>query len=485
VTPFDVLSDDVLLDIFDFYIDSASYEGTKTAMEAWQLLVHVCRRWRSLVFRSPRRLNLQLFCTPETRARDALASWPALPLIVDGDMTISSSMDNIIAALGHSNRVCRLSLEGLEDRHLEKVLEVVQVPFPELTYVRLFSSGETPPVIPDSFLGGSAPLLQFIDFSGIPFPGLPTLLLSATNLDNLSLLNIPHSGYISPEAMVAALSALSSLRILSFDFRSRRSHPDQETRSPPPPERSILPVLWHLYFGGATEYLEDFATLIDAPQLKSLEIGLFDQINFDTHQLAEFINRTPKLGEKRHEAHVEFADRGALLLFGTIDIFVPFKEPVRRLSSVAQVCNCALSSTVDDLYIERQPIQSPLVWQNDAIEITRWSQLLLPFTAVKNLYLRKEFAPGIAAALQGLAAGITEVLPSLQNIFVEELEPSVPSSFQENIGQFVAARQLSDHPIVISDWHNVEFLYDAPDPDFESGSDDDDTASEIAEIELN
>jgi hypothetical protein len=75
-------------------------------------------------------------------------------------------------------------------------------------------------------------------------------------------------------------------------------------------------------------------------------------------------------------------------------------------------------------------------------------QLLLPFTAVMNLYLYKEFAPSIAAALQELAgAGITEVLPSLQNIFVEKLELSGP--FQENIGQFVAARQLSGRPIAI------------------------------------
>ena len=78
-------------------------------------------------------------------------------------------------------------------------------------------------------------------------------------------------------------------------------------------------------------------------------------------------------------------------------------------------------------------------------------QLLLPFTGALNLYLSKEFAPGIAAALEELAGGrITEVLPSLQDIFVEGLKSS--GLFQENIGQFVAARQLSDHPITISDW---------------------------------
>jgi hypothetical protein len=73
---------------------------------------------------------------------------------------------------------------------------------------------------------------------------------------------------------------------------------------------------------------------------------------------------------------------------------------------------------------------------------------------VKNLRLSKEFVPGIAAALQELVGDrITEVLPSLENIFVNGLEPSEP--FQENIGQFVAARQLSGHPITISDWDDA------------------------------
>ena len=42
---------------------------------------------------------------------------------------------------------------------------------------------------------------------GIPFPGLPKLLLSATHLVQLWLANIPHSGYISPDVMVAHLDS--------------------------------------------------------------------------------------------------------------------------------------------------------------------------------------------------------------------------------------------------------------------------------------
>jgi hypothetical protein len=99
---------------------------------------------------------------------------------------------------------------------------------------------------------------------------------------------------------------------------------------------------------------------------------------------------------------------------------------------------------------------------------------------VKNLYLSKEFAPDIATVLQELVGDrMTEVLPSLQNIFVEGLEPSGP--FQENIGQFVAARQLSDHHITISDWHRA-LLVEPPD-DNDSNSDDNDSEDNDSDME--
>src|SRR5713101_3622115 len=111
----------------------------------------------------------------------------------------------------------------------------VRVPFPELTDLQLSSYDETLPVVPDSFLGGSAPSLEHVSLSGIPFPGLPKVLLSAAHLVDLRHFNIPHSGYISPEAMVALLSALSSLEVLFLKFESPQSRPDWESRSLRPP----------------------------------------------------------------------------------------------------------------------------------------------------------------------------------------------------------------------------------------------------------
>ncbi len=446
----DVLPDDVLLEIFDFCMDMSQYGG-KTKVEAWQLLVHVCRRWRSLVFGSPRRLNLRLFCTPKTPARDTLDVWPALPLLINGSITLSSGVDDIIVALEQINHVCQVVLWGLAGRQLEKVLTAMQVPFPELTWLRLFSDNETPPVA-NSFLGGSAPHLRIFELDGIPFPGLPKLLLSATQLVELFLYNIPHSGYISPDAMAALLSALSSLKTLFLQFRSPQSRPDWGSRRPPPLKRSVIPALKYLTFKGVIEYSEDLVTFIDAPQLDDLFITYFNQIDFDGPRLAQFISRTPML-HGYCDAHVQFDDGIAGIRLPSplkgFAIEISCREPGWQLSSVAQVCNSCLPplSMIEDLYINHR--YSQLVWKNDAIDNTLWLELLLPFPAVKNLYLSKDFAPGITAPLQEIV-GI-EVLPSLQNIFVEGLEPSGP--FQENIGQFVAARELSGHPITISVWN--------------------------------
>jgi len=465
--------------MFDFYVyvEKYSFYGLKTDVEAWQTLVHVCRRWRSLVFESPHRLNLQLYCTPKTHSSDILEVWPALPLFIKGYMSLSSDADDTIVALGHSNRVCHIDLWGYYRyiyRELQKVLAAMQVPFPELTVLRLSSEGlGTPPVIPDTFLGGSAPRLRVFRLEGIAFPGLPKLLLSATHLVELHLSCIPHSGYISPEAMIALLSMLSSLERLSL--RSLEIRPQSrsalESRRLPPLKRSVIPSLTYFFYIGVNEYLEELVTSIDAPQLDSLRIIFnFNQIDFDTPRLAQFINHTPKF-RACNEVHVRFKDsvfdvrltnRTHESGFVTCRIEMWCREQDWQLSSIAQVCNSSLlpHSVVEDLYIERQRY-SRLPWENDAIENTLWLELLLPFTAVKNLCLAEEFAPGIAAALQELMGGrITEILPSLQNIFVRRLEPWGP--FHEQVGQFIAARRLSGHPVAISVWKDEEEIVPPP-----------------------
>ena len=61
-----MLSNDVLLEIYDEDIDGVFEPFIDPRMEGWITLAHVCRRWRSVVFQSPRRLNLRPFVHPNT-----------------------------------------------------------------------------------------------------------------------------------------------------------------------------------------------------------------------------------------------------------------------------------------------------------------------------------------------------------------------------------------------------------------------------------
>jgi hypothetical protein len=459
------LPDDVLLAIFDFYLvryqnqnqnfPDILHQDTKRKIESWQSLVHVCRRWRGLVFASPRRLNLQLYCTTGIPARETLDVWPALPLLIKGGI-LETTVDNVIAYLKHSDRICQIILDFFTPQ-TEKLWTAMQVPFPELELLYLSSRTLSYKlVLPNSFLGRSAPRLRYIYLIATPFPGLPNLLLSATHLVCLWLINIPHSGYISPEAMATCLSMLTSLEILQLQFESPQSCPDHESRHPPPLTRSVLPALTTFWFKGVNEYLEELVARIDTPELHQLSITFFNDIDFNVPELIQFITLT---FEAPKDVHVVFGSRIACVQLQpqasnviVFELKILCREPDWQLSSLAQICTMSLPhlSTTENLFIY-ESTDSQLDW-NDGIEIVEWLELLLPFTAVKNLYLSKQSAPRIAPALQEITGGgTTELLSTLQNLYLEGFQPS--ESVQEGIAQFISARQLTNHPVVNSVWN--------------------------------
>ena len=454
-----MLADDVLLELFYFYVDQTWGGDGKKEIEGWQRLVHVCRRWRSVVFGSPRRLNLRLFCTANTLARSMVDIWPALPLVIRG----YDSINNLVALLERSDLVRRISqfdLWNVSSRKLEDILEAMQVPFPELTHLLLHRDDETEPVLPlsDSFLGGSAPRLRSLNFYRIPYPGLSKLLLFSTHLSNLSLGGIPDSGYIPPEAMAVCLSTLTSLKQLNLEFEFPRFLPDQESQRPPPSIRTSLPVLDHFMFYGGGEYLEALVARMNAPQLRRLDITLFNDIVFVTPQLTRFISRTPMF-EAFDEARVTLRGWIASIelssayakLNARLYVSIYCRELDWQLSFLEHVCTSPSPplSTLQDLYMMSDD-PWPQDWKEN-IDYAQWLELLHSLSAAKNLYLSKKLAPCVVPALHDLVGSrTTEVFPNLQNIFVEKLQES--GLVQEGIGKFVAARQVTSHPITVSRW---------------------------------
>jgi len=457
----DTLPDDALLEIFTHYLleDWVSYiDDTET----WHTLVHVCRRWRNIVFESPRRLNLRIRCTARTPVTAMSNVWPTLPIVITDDYSNvhsgSSFMeggDNIVAALELKDRVHGISLWNYPPRHLKRFAEAMLGSFPALTCLEITSTDEMVPVtvFSEAFLGGSAPRLRSCYLEGIPFPGIQKLLLSTSHLVDLALTDIPHSGYISPEAMVTCLSAMPTLKWFSLGFVSRKSVPDRSSQRPPPPTPAVLPTLTMFDFGGASEYIKDLLYRIEAPLLYVVTIHIYYPRIHDAPQPHNFLART-KIFESCSAAVVEFTDHDTCFRYGyQFSLGISNVMLWNRPSSLVHISSLSfpLICTLESLDIRVDGITGPPYQDNPVAENTEWLEFLSPFTALKYLRLDKNSARRIAPALrhsQLAAEGATQVLPALQSIFIEGLSGPI----QEAIGDFVTARSLSGLPVAVYSW---------------------------------
>ena len=400
--------------------------------------------------------------------RKTLDVWPPLPIEIDSYRADDDAIANIIAALEHRNRIRKIAIPFPTSSQLEELAPIIQEPFPALTSLELWTD-KTAPALPDMFLGGSAPRLQSLNLSGIPFPGLPRLLLSATDLSKLYLWWIPHSGYISPEAMVTGLSGLTRLTRLSIGFKSPASRPDR--RGPPPLTRVILPALEYFTFRGVSGYLEDLIARIDTPRLRSLGISFFHQLIHDIQQLPYFICHAGLLRSYNHAMLNFFNDRVDITLSpqtrsptDSLNSYLRLGIGCRvvdwQLSSMAQICNqlSFLLSIVEQLDIQ-VPFYLGSISQVD-MEDTQWLELFRLFTAVRTLRIDYRLQSLIVPALQELSGErATEVFPALNKLYVFPPEDRTyllvykPSgSDQQAIESFVAARQHSDHPVAVHHW---------------------------------
>ena len=81
----------------------------------------------------------------------------------------------------------------------------------------------------------------------------------------------------------------------------------------------------------------------------------------------------------------------------------------------------------------------------------QWLELFGVLSAMGNLYLSEALGMCVAPALQELVGErAREVLPALQNLYIENLQPS--GLINEAIGEFIAARELCSHPVTVQSW---------------------------------
>jgi hypothetical protein len=472
-TTIGILSDNVLLEIFDQCRKSDDeYCRSPYNVWKWHLLVHVCQWWRQIIFSSPRRLDLHLHCTYGTPFREMLGIWPtAIPIIILFPNDIRPrDEENLIATLEHPDRVSRIEL-SINESQLEENAVFMQEPLPVLTHLSISPYFGYTSDLPDGFLGGSAPSLQQLDLSDVQYLALPTLLLSATNLVNLRLRDIPPTPYNSPMAMVSHVAALPKLEILDIDFTGLTSLRDIILS--PLLTRSILPALCVMSLSGECKYLEDFVSRIDAPQLNSIlvyyESGHINS-DFDSPELSKFINRSEslKIFLSRHWSRhckimVDQDQDIVIFCVGNTTIKQWNHKPgisvclgegiegqVSHMANIlghispipSDIVHCTIDHVV--LYMHKSASLPEQEYQ-DGLD---WLQLLRHLTSLQTLFVSAKIAGPISQALAYADTGmITEVLPSVKLLCLEESESESEDQHMRSVHNFLAVHQESGHPV--------------------------------------
>ena len=429
-------------------------------MKAWQTLVHVCQRWRQIIYASPRYFNLQLYCTDDTPFMKNVGCWPEFPLVVryyipkDED----KDEDDLIAALKHPDRIHRVELE-ITSPYWGEVFKLMEVPFPALTHLKLEGFDEVQhiddaPELPDGFLGGSAPCLQHLDIKCMVIPDLPTLLLSARDLVSLQLGYTPMDhcyGYISPETMVEGLAVLTRLKTLRLDYPPPIPL-DEPRRHPNPPMLAVLPALTEFEFRSIYEYLEDLLAQIDTPHVHDVRIIYFGE-EVQTSQLSQFIDRTANIKRaqfRRAKLNFQYGSPRIILDLPQgeccqtcLTLSPPAEDPNSPVQSMVHLLSqlIAMLSNVNHLSVGGHDVSYSEV-QNHA----DWLPLLHLFPAMEVMEVHGELARSVTSALEDAAEEmVTMLLPALQVLWLTGDKNKTAGSTE----RFLSLRQLCGRPVTI------------------------------------
>ena len=471
-----VLPDDALLLIFFFHrrLTIPNFPPLWVYWE-WHELAHVCRRWRRVIFASPRHLKLRLLITGKGR-RTTFECWPPCPISIwpNTEKEMSLVDDNeVAAALKHSNRIHEIKLE-FSTSMLAKSTAWFENSFPALEFLNLRSFSHEPTVIPNAFLMGGSDgpprRLRKIALSNV---SLPHGLLRA-NRDLVTLfLNINHvggAGSLSAEALALALAETHLLETLSvYPHTIVASYPDQRSaqRSSLTNTRVNLCALATLEFMGPCEYLEDLVSRIDTPILKHL-VASFPQSIFDVPQLSQFISRTNHLTSLPHRTTIGFSSSSHKGLFIRHHFMTLESQPPREAfsltlsiskrwvvsnwiaSQVLHICEqlSPFTSSVDRLWISIGMVLDP------DTDTERWLELLGAFRSVQDLHLWCSWwdrAPAVdmeRALEESTKREMTqEVLPVLRILRMNETR--VHECDTHGISAFVDARRRTGRPLVV------------------------------------
>ena len=474
----------MLLSIFRYYLDKSP--------RSWPRLVHICRKWRHIVFTSQQALHLRLFCSSGTPVSQTLDCWPPLPIVLEYGSSVAldppSPEDevNIIAALKRSDRVSSISL-AVTTSLLNK-LYAVERPLLELEDLVLLSRDNVPLTLPISFRWG--PHLRRLHLTRIAFPAHLPLLHSSRNLVDLQLHEALNSLNPPIEELADALSGMVQLRSLSLHFPStdyvpppplpppdrpppptqphrpitsrqpvllpqhRRPSPSillvPPYRSPSPDRHVVLPALTRLKFRGPAKYLDRLILNINAPRVEVIQVTVYNKVLNNLSKLGKFVDRI-EMHKSHHQARILSSEHaisisltrpGASTCFQFRLLSEQLSEQIFTMSRILSDFSAFLPN-VDDLCIS--------VTRSSRLEDSRgsdrWLELLNSFTGLKWLHLDVNNSTDIVHALQDMYLRPQPTSPpALYKLYLPQPGPR-HAPLSEAIVSFMTSRWRSGHHI--------------------------------------
>ncbi|KAH9008202.1 hypothetical protein EDB84DRAFT_1598505 [Lactarius hengduanensis] len=388
VATINILPDDIFREIFAICL-SDPYENPLVCMWEWQGLVKVCQRWRQIIYASPRYFDLHLCLTNGTSFMEDsdLSLWPEFPLIVN--YYVKEDDDDVIAALGHPDRTCRINL-SIASSEVFDAVEAMEVPFPVLTHLEL-TGHEEDRVKEMLYLSDRF----WAEYLGFQFTGRDRWIRRTGRVDQAQNLSI------------------------------RFAVPYERWSSPMRPQScAVLPALTEFVFRGGSEYLDEFMAQIDTPRVEDARIEYSELDEVQAPQFSEFVKRSQfrraqvdfydldiELDRPQgecHQAHHSFKISDFRFQgFTALDMARVLSQLVPMLSNVAHLSVLG-EYGVDDML--------PLLRLFPAVEVD--------------------------GSLEGIAEDmVTEVFPALQLLLLD--------GDDNKLEGFLSLRRLSGHPVTI------------------------------------
>ena len=475
------LPDEILIEVFDFYRQGRfdpsrqwrqGYESNESyyyrcwSIELeWFKLIHVCKRWRTVMFMSSSRLNLCFVLTPRNGGRmKTIMSrrFPPLPIAIDYNLPHQypgeRDIGRMLAAFKHPNRIRAITLVTGWTTIFDKLFKAAQCPFPALESLELRNSDKALK-IPTSFLGGSNHQeLRTLKLHRVSLSFIVQFLSAAPALTHLSLVIDIGVGPQPAMSPIVCLRGMPCLRHLDLEINSFIDGMEQAAR---PTEKFSLPKLAYFRYSGYSAFLNALTAVLTVPCLREAHISLLDP----TCPFPHILRSINDIEEHFYAYRVSHDGKCFRLDLFTHSEYIGRHSPRFTLrSNLPYVSIWQVSSmfpekliTVQDLSVGLDGIEP----EDQEVEVycIPWRRFLLQFPRLNALHLEGVNCLRIASALHEDVGGLLafssleeiEIYPSSEShAYGDRRLQYTSASEQVAIFQpFVSARQQAGFPVKV------------------------------------